>query len=96
MVDSKAKTTTTRTNRMFNLNQIIATLRLAAQAAPDKVHAFAERLVTIPQRDRDKLYAAVGLPPRDRETADVLYRKVADAQSDWLVFVASNGTIEAD
>jgi hypothetical protein len=80
----------------FNLNSIIATARLALATVPDKAHAFVERALTIPKSQRDKLYSASGLDAADREEADVLYRKVADAASDWVVFVASKGTIDAD
>jgi peptide subunit release factor 1 (eRF1) len=80
----------------FNLNSIIATARLALSTVPAQAHAFVERALTIPKSQRDKLYSASGLDATDREEADVLYRKVADAASDWVVFVASKGTIDAD
>lgn len=81
---------------MFNFSQLIATARLALSTVPAQAHAFVERAFTIPNKEREKIYAAAGLLADDRVEADVLYRKFADAASDWVVFVASKGTIDAD
>ena len=81
---------------MFNFSQLIATARLALSTVPAQAHAFVERAFTVPKSQRDKLYSASGLDATDRVEADALYRKFADAASDWVVFVASKGTIDAD
>jgi hypothetical protein len=57
-------------------------------------HSVIERWVTIPAKDRAKLY--VGLSMDEQAEADRLMRVMADAISDFTVYVASRGEVGAD
>jgi len=81
---------------MFNFSQLLATARLALSTIPAQAHEFVERGLTLPKKEREKIYSAAGLDAADRVEADALYRDFADAASDWVVFVASKGAIDAD
>lgn len=78
----------------FNWIAIIRFIAPLLGVAGVNAHSVAERVITVPKRERLKLYQ--GMSEEDIEEAEALYRKHADATSDWLVYVASRGEIEAD
>lgn len=80
---------------MKNIFQlIINSIRPFLALGGDQAHSAVDRLVTIPKKDRMKLYA--GMSVEDTHHAEELWEKVADPISDYLVFVASRGAIEED
>lgn len=80
----------------WNLNNILRALASWIKLAPGvSPHASAERLFTfIPQKEREKLYS--GMSEDDKVEGERLFRVAVDGLSDWAVFVASRGEIEAD
>ena len=72
------------------INLIKPFLPLGADAA----HKSVERVLTIPKKDFDKLCA--GMNVEDAYEAARLQTVFTDAASDFAVFVASRGAIEAD
>lgn len=53
-----------------------------------------ERWLTPPKAVRDKLYA--GMSADDKEEAEALLQIATDAASDYVVYVGSRGTVDAD
>lgn len=58
------------------------------------IHDTVERMVTVPSKDLDKYLE--GMSPDKKEKAKELARNVSDSLSDFLLYVASNGTIDPD
>lgn len=73
---------------------IINTIKPFLPLGADQAHSVVERLVTIPRKDRMKLYAGMG--PEEVLHAEGLWEPIADQLSDYLVYVASRGAIEED
>lgn len=78
----------------FSLTEIINIIKPFAAAFGEKAHDAAERAVTVPQKERQELY--VGMSAEDIAKAEDYYRTHTDALSDYVVFVASRGAIDAD
>ena len=57
-------------------------------------HSAIQRAVTLPEKDVKKL--ASGMSAEDNEEALRLRTAMADAISDFVVFVSSRGSIKAD
>lgn len=76
------------------IQSIITMARPFMGLAAPQAHAAIDRVLTIPSKDRQKLY--VGMSDEDKTHAEVLYREHVDKTTDWVVFVASRGEIEED
>jgi len=57
-------------------------------------HSGTQRALTLPEKDLDKL--CTGMSAEDKAEAKRLRDVYADAGSDFVVFVASRGVIDAD
>jgi len=79
---------------MNYLAPILAFVRAIMPTLGNAPQAAIERAVTIPKRDREKLYS--GMDEADKKTAENLARIMFDAIADWVGFVASRGVVEAD
>lgn len=81
----------------FDLSTIINLAKgilLMFPQAPTQVHSAVQRALTVPAKDRAKLTA--GMSASDKAQADVLFIKMADANADLVVFLASRGEIDPD
>ncbi len=76
------------------IKSLIDMIRPMVQIFGGNARGVVERWATIPAKDRQKLY--VGMSAEDQAEADRLARVMADAISDFTVFVASRGAVEAD
>lgn len=76
------------------IQSIIAMAKPMLGIFGEKAHSVVERWATIPAKDRSKLY--VGLSAEEQAEADRLMRVMADAISDFAVYVASRGDVAAD
>lgn len=81
-------------NLSFLLSLLINIARPYIKLAADPAHAATERALTVPEKDRLRLYK--GMSTEDVAHAEELYRKHVDATADYVVFVASRGEIEED
>lgn len=81
----------------FDLSTIINLAKgilLMFPQAPTQVHSAVQRALTVPAKDRANLTA--GMSQADKAQADVLFSKMADANADLVVFLASRGEIDPD
>lgn len=78
----------------FNISQIIALVKPFIGLGGNAAHSFVERAVTPPKKDMEQLCS--GMSAEDKAEAIRLRNVFADAASDFSVFVASRGTIDAD
>lgn len=78
----------------MNLAALIGVIKPFLPLGADAAHQAVERWVTIPKTQRERLYT--GMDAEDKAEAERLQRVMADAVSDYTVFVASRGAIPAD
>lgn len=76
------------------LEQVIAILKVAIPLLGKNVQDATERAFTLPEKDVNEL--CKGMSEEDKAEAIRLARVAADGVSDFVVFVASRGQIEAD
>lgn len=78
----------------MKISDLINVIKPFLPLGADAAHKSVERAVTIPKKDFEKLCS--GMSAEDAHEAARLQSVFADAASDFTVFVASRGAIEAD
>ena len=81
-------------NLLTLLQPIIELARPFIPLGAKAAHAGVQRALTIPQRDLDRLTS--GMNAEDKAEALRLRNVMADANADFVLFVASRGVIDAD
>lgn len=78
----------------LDFSAIISLIKNFLPMGAEFAHKAVEGWLTIPKVQRDKLYK--GMSADDVAEAEQLRKRFTDAGSDYAVFVASRGAIEAD
>lgn len=81
-------------NIAYLIQLIIGLVKPFIPLGATQAHGAVERLVTIPNASRQKLYA--GMTDDEKAHAEGLHAKMVDSVSDYTVYVASRGSIEED
>lgn len=78
----------------MNLQTLISIIKPFLPLGSTNAHEAVERWLTPPKSSRESLYK--GLTDEEKKHADELLRTATDAVSDYTVYVASRGSIDAD
>lgn len=76
------------------IEQVVAILKIAIPLFGKNAQDATERAFTLPEKDVNEL--CKGMTEEDKAEALRLARVAADSVSDFVVFVASRGEIDAD